>query len=149
MAVTVSRLLLAILCHNLWVSLRVLSALGADPVSLNLNDTLYFTLMVSSAPTLNTTGVVSAVDRVLDVINNDSNLLPGYRLQYSDVLDTQVCEHELCLHEDQYHCYSPPYIAQSVAIVESELNYDPLYIDDTESFMLYTNLSGHDLYHCS
>ena len=52
-----------------------------------------FALMVSSAPTLNTSGVISAVDKALEVINSgDSNVLPGVRLQYtwSSVLDTQV-----------------------------------------------------------
>ena len=55
-----------------------------DPTS------IYFSLMVSSAPALDITGVVSAVDQVLDAINSDSTILPGYRLQYSSVLDTQV-----------------------------------------------------------
>ena len=52
-----------------------------------------FALMVSSAPTLNTSGVISAVDKALEVINSgDSNVLPRVRLQYtwSSVLDTQV-----------------------------------------------------------
>ena len=52
--------------------------------------TIYFSLMVSSAPALDNTGVLSAVDQVLDVINNDNKILPGYRLQYANVLDTQV-----------------------------------------------------------
>ena len=51
---------------------------------------IYFSLMVSSAPTLDTTGVVPAVNKVLDAINSDSTILPGYRLEYSTVLDTQV-----------------------------------------------------------
>lgn len=52
---------------------------------------LYFALMVSSAPTLNTSGVVSAVDQALEVVNRaDSNVLPGVRLQYTTVLDTRV-----------------------------------------------------------
>ena len=52
---------------------------------------VYFALMVSSAPTLNTSGVVSVVDQALEVVNNDnSNVLPGVRLQYSTVLDTRV-----------------------------------------------------------
>ena len=52
---------------------------------------VYFALMVSSAPTLNTSGVVSAVDQALEEINSaSSNVLPGVRLQYTTVLDTQV-----------------------------------------------------------
>ena len=52
---------------------------------------VYFALMVSSAPTLNTSdAVVSAVDRALAVINNDSSILPEARLRYSSVLDTEV-----------------------------------------------------------
>ena len=52
--------------------------------------TLYFSLMVSSAPSFNTSEVVSAVDQTLDFVNNESTILPGRRLQYSGVLDTQV-----------------------------------------------------------
>ena len=52
---------------------------------------VYFALMVSSAPTLNTSGVVSAVDQALAIVNNDrSDILLGVRLQYTTVLDTQV-----------------------------------------------------------
>ena len=52
---------------------------------------VYFALMVSSAPTLNTSGVVSAVDQALEVVNGaESNILPGLRLRYTSVLDTQV-----------------------------------------------------------
>ena len=58
--------------------------------SLSIN----FALMVSSAPTLNTSGVVSAVDQALEEINSaSSNVLPGVRLQYTTVLDTQVSTH--------------------------------------------------------
>lgn len=51
---------------------------------------VYFSLMVSSAPTLNTSGVKSAVDQALEVVHNDNTILPGHRLQYLGVLDTQV-----------------------------------------------------------
>ena len=51
---------------------------------------LYFALMVSSAPSLNTSGVLSAVDQALEVVHNDTTLLSGYRLQHSRILDTQV-----------------------------------------------------------
>ena len=51
---------------------------------------VYFSLMVSSAPTLDTSGVVSAVDQTLELINNDTTILSGYDLKYSQVLDTQV-----------------------------------------------------------
>ena len=55
---------------------------------------VYFALMVSSAPTLNTSdAVVSAVDRALAVINNDNSILPEVRLRYSSVLDTEVRQH--------------------------------------------------------
>ena len=71
------------------ISVRVLSArVLRDSPDANI----YFSLMVSSAPTLDTTGVVPAVNKVLDAINSDSTILPGYRLQYSAVLDTQVCQ---------------------------------------------------------
>ena len=51
---------------------------------------VYFSLMVSSAPTLDTTGAVRAVNKTLELVNRDSNILPGFQLQYSTVLDTQV-----------------------------------------------------------
>lgn len=56
------------------------------------DDDIYFSLMISRAPgSLSTpSGVIGAVDQALDIINNDSNILPGFRLQYSTVLDTQV-----------------------------------------------------------
>ena len=58
---------------------------------------VYFALMVSSAPTLNTSGVVSAVDQALGVVNRaNSNVLPGVRLQYTSVLDTQVSTNSSC-----------------------------------------------------
>ena len=49
-----------------------------------------FSLIVSSAPTINTSGIVSAIDQVLERINSDTTILPGYCLQYTQVLDTQV-----------------------------------------------------------
>ena len=59
---------------------------------------VYFALMVSSAPTLNTSGVVSAVDQALELVNNDnSNVLPGVRLQYTSVLDTRVSTNIICV----------------------------------------------------
>ena len=36
----------------------------------------YFSLIVSSAPTLDTTGIVSDVDQALELINNDTAILP-------------------------------------------------------------------------
>ena len=58
---------------------------------------VYFALIVSSAPTLNTSGVVSAVDQALEIVNNDNgDILPGVRLQYTIVLDTQVSLISIC-----------------------------------------------------
>ena len=51
---------------------------------------LYFSLMVSSAAGLNTSGVVPAVERALRDINNDPTLLPGYSFNYTSVADTKV-----------------------------------------------------------
>ena len=51
---------------------------------------LYFTLLVSNASTLNTTGAITAVDQALKVVNNDSDILSGYSLQYFGVLVTKV-----------------------------------------------------------
>ena len=62
---------------------------------------VYFSLIVSSAPTLNTSGIVSEVDRALELIRRDANILPGYRLQYSRVLDTQV---RPCTSLEAAHC---------------------------------------------
>lgn len=56
---------------------------------------VYFSLMVSSAPTLDTTRVVPAVDQALQFINSDTAILPGYNLLYTQVLDTQVSLHQM------------------------------------------------------
>ena len=71
---------------------KLLIVLVSCALSICANESsVYFALMVSSAPTLNTSGVVSAVDQALGVINGaNSSVLPGIRLQYTGVLDTQV-----------------------------------------------------------
>lgn len=51
---------------------------------------LYFTLMVSSAPGMNTSDIVPSLERALEDINSDSTILPGYSLRYTRVLDTRV-----------------------------------------------------------
>ena len=73
---------LATLTVSCLVSL--VAADGDQPVA------VHFSLMVSSAPTLDTSGVVSVADQALKLINNDTILLPGYNLRYSQVLDAQV-----------------------------------------------------------
>ena len=50
---------------------------------------LNFSLVVSNVAAFNTLGVVPAIDDVLDIINNDSSILPGYKLQY-ELLQHQV-----------------------------------------------------------
>ena len=58
---------------------------------LNAEKTLYFSLMVSSAAGQNTSGVVPSVERALEDINRDPNILAaGYSLNYTRVLDTEV-----------------------------------------------------------
>ena len=64
------------------------AAAGAD-------QPLYFSLVVSSDLTLNTSGIVTAVDETLELIRNDTTILPGYSLQYSQVLDNQVSQYKL------------------------------------------------------
>ena len=59
---------------------------------------LYFSLVVSNISTINTSGIVSAVNRTLKLINNDVAILPGYHLQYTKVLDTQYVSKMLRLH---------------------------------------------------
>ena len=65
----------------------------------NVKD-LYFSLVVSSAPTLNTTGIISDVDRALELINSDAAVLPGYRLHYSRVLDSHVRYYKWKVHAE-------------------------------------------------
>lgn len=73
---------------SLWI---VLASCASVYRAQDESSVYHFALMVSTAPTLNTSGVVQAVDQTLDVINRpDSNVLPGVRLQYTNVLDTQV-----------------------------------------------------------
>ena len=57
------------------------------------SNAIQFSLMVSSAPGLNTSSAQTAVDEVLKVINNDSNILQGYWLKRGDpmqLLSTKV-----------------------------------------------------------
>lgn len=56
----------------------------------SIDDQLYFSLFVSDALTLNNVRVVSAVNKALELIENDTTILPGYCLSYSHVLDAQV-----------------------------------------------------------
>ncbi len=52
--------------------------------------TIYLSVVVSNAPvTLNSSRVLSAVDRAIQFINNDPTILPRHRLQRS-LLSTQV-----------------------------------------------------------
>ena len=56
--------------------------------------TIYFSVVVSNAPaTLNSSGVLSAVDRAIQLINNDPTILPRHHLQRS-LLSTQVSDTE-------------------------------------------------------
>ena len=50
---------------------------------------IHISLMVSSAPTLNTLEVVEAVAKAVGNVNNDVDLLSGFSLQYS-TLETRV-----------------------------------------------------------
>ena len=50
---------------------------------------VYFSLIVSSTPTTNTFGIVPAVNQALELVQSN-NILSGYRLQYTKVLETQV-----------------------------------------------------------
>ena len=58
--------------------------------STNSNEQLSFSFIVSGASTLNTSGVASSVDKALELVENDTTVLPGYSLCFSQVLDAQV-----------------------------------------------------------
>ena len=75
-------------CMESWL-LPLLIALSICTSSAT-DQPVYFSLFVSSAPTINTSEIVSAVDQVLELINSNTTILPGYCLQYTQVLDTQV-----------------------------------------------------------
>ena len=80
------------------ISILVLIAFGVSIDTSNVlvsgatngDDQLYFYLIVSGAPTPNNVRVVSAVNKALELIENDTTILPGYHLSYLDVLDAQV-----------------------------------------------------------
>ena len=84
MGLALLNVLLCITCIDISV---VHHAVNGEPA---VSEPLYFALMVSSAPSLNTSGVLSAVDQALEVVHNDTTLLSGHRLQHSRILDTQV-----------------------------------------------------------
>ena len=87
--------LLARLCA---ISLVIAASFSAVYCDHDDRSSVYFALMVSSTPTLNTSGVVSAVGQALERVNNDnSNVLPGVRLQYTSVLDSQVSTNIICV----------------------------------------------------
>ena len=61
---------------------------AADPLN-----TIHFSIMVSIAPDLDTTSVEIPVDEALKLINNSSDILPGYSLSRGDpmqLLRTEV-----------------------------------------------------------
>lgn len=68
---------------------------GATPSTVTgEGGTIYFSVVVSNAPaTLNSSGVLSAVDRAIQLINNDPTILPRHHLQRS-LLSTQVSDIE-------------------------------------------------------
>ena len=65
-------------------------AVPTDGVRVGDVKDVYFYLIVSSAPTVNTSGVVSQVDKTMELINGDADVVPGCKLQYSRVFDTRV-----------------------------------------------------------
>lgn len=70
--------------------LFTLEPASVTATELDRDEQVYFSLIVSSAPTLNSLRVVNAVDEALEFVENDGTILPGYSLQYSQVLDAQV-----------------------------------------------------------
>ena len=68
----------------------LLIALSLGTSSATDQPRLHFSLIVSSTPTINISGIVSAVDQALELINSNTTILPGYCLQYTQELDTQV-----------------------------------------------------------
>ena len=73
-----------------FVTILVVTCLVIVAAADDRDQPVHFSLMVSSASTLDTSGVVSAVNQTLELINNDTTILSGYNLQYSRVVDTQV-----------------------------------------------------------
>lgn len=51
---------------------------------------LYFMYVTSKSSVFNSSGTVAAVDMALETINADPNLLPGYQLNYPELLDSEV-----------------------------------------------------------
>lgn len=80
--------------QDLAIALATLIACLSAGATLNTvtsgGGTVYFSVVLSNAPaTLNTSGVLSAVDRAIQFVNNDPTILPRHRLQRS-LLSTQV-----------------------------------------------------------
>ena len=73
-----------------FLAILTVSCLTSVSAATNGDQPVYFSLVVSSAPTLDTSRVVSSVDQALQLINSDVTVLPGYNLQYPQVLDSQV-----------------------------------------------------------
>ena len=79
---------------------------------------LYFSLMVPSAASINTTGIVYAVNNTLVTINNSSTLLTSNKLLYinEELLDAQVCLHiyHICAFNSLVCLYDPQFIINNV-----------------------------------
>ena len=101
---------------------------------------LYFSLMVSSAASMNTTGVVDAVNDALEAINNSSTLLPSNKLLYTNgrPLDTQVCLLVYTVFVRTYDWYPTTLNAHT----ELWTSKDSLIAGDA-CFVLETNAVGH------
>ena len=90
---------------NMYKVLLVLVTVAIQHCSASSEAPLYFSLMVSSAASMNTTGIVNAVNDALEAINNSSTLLPPNKLFYTNgrPLDTKVCLHTPYLCERDKH----------------------------------------------
>ena len=77
----------------LFVNLFVLALLSKFAVVNGTDGTkgnLTLGLFVSRSGTVVYEGVLPAIDRALELVNNDSNILPDYVLGYDNVVDSMV-----------------------------------------------------------
>lgn len=72
------------------LSLSIFSCSRAQQEDANLTLAVFITLDASESISDSGRPFVLAVDLALELINNDSSLLPGYKLGYENITDSEV-----------------------------------------------------------
>ena len=76
---------------SLWCLVSLLAAMDSQELEVKAEHNLTFMLMTSFGQFgFNSSGLMPAADMALEDINNNPQVLPGYRLMYDTLRDSQV-----------------------------------------------------------